>query len=166
MFISTKHAEWLVVVLIIAVIGLVFQQATTSMASQGIASGGPYNNAAAYPKMIAVALALLIAAQGVIQTVRVRKHAADSGKQVPLRELLRPGALVGIFGIYLGSLGVLGYHIATPLMLAALMLLGGIRRPVAILLPVAMISFGFAYVFEAWLKIVLPGGVLHLNIAW
>lgn len=166
MSISTKHAEWLVVVLIVAVIALVFQQAATSMASQGIASGGPYNNAAAYPKMIAVGLALMIAAQVVTQAVRARKPAGESGTQVPLRELWRPGAFVGIYAIYLGSLGVLGYHIATPLMLAALMLLGGIRRPLAILLPVAMISVGFAYVFEAWLKIVLPGGFLHLNIVW
>lgn len=166
MSISTKHAEWLVVVLIVAVIGLVFQQAATSMAIQGIASGGPYNNAAAYPKMIAVALALLIGAQGMIQALRARKPTLDSGKQVQVHELLRPGAFVGIFAIYLGSLGFLGYHIATPLMLAALMLLGGIRRPLAILLPISMISFGFAYVFEAWLKIVLPGGILHLNIAW
>ena len=28
------------------------------------------------------------------------------------------------------------------------------------------VSLGLAVVFEAWLKIVLPGGLLHLNIAW
>lgn len=166
MTISKTHAEWLAVVLFIAVVGLVFQQAATNMAEQGIASGGPYDNAAAYPKTIAIALGLLTAAQVLLQIVRSRKSPAQKDESAPLRLLARPAALVVIFAVYLGCLGLIGYHIATPIMLAALMALCGIRRPLAILVPAVLISVGFAYVFEAWLKIVLPGGFLHINIAW
>lgn len=164
MTVKMKHAEWLAVVLFVALIGLVFQQAATSMASQGIASGGPYNNAAAYPKLIAVALGLLTVLQIATQLVRARSPHKNGG--VPLRKLARPFAVVCVFASYLAGLGLLGYHIATPIMLAVLMFLGGIRRAIAIVVPAILISFGLAYVFEAWLKIVLPGGLLHLNISW
>lgn len=166
MTISKALAEWLVVILFVAVIGLVFQQAATDMAAQGIASGGPYDNAAAYPKTIAIVLGILTFAQVLVQLLRSRIAPGDGDTPVPLRQLVRPAALVAIFAVYLGCLDLLGYHIATPIMLATLMVLCGIRRPLAILLPAALISLGFAYVFEAWLKIVLPGGFLHLNIAW
>ncbi|BCH35383.1 hypothetical protein MesoLjLc_73130 [Mesorhizobium sp. L-8-10] len=166
MTINKALAEWLVVILFVAVVGLVFQQAATDMAAQGIASGGPYDNAAAYPKTIAIVLGILTFAQVMIQLIRSRIAPDDDGNPVPLRQLVRPAALVVIFAVYLGCLDVLGYHIATPIMLAALMVLSGIRRPLAILLPAILISFGFAYVFEAWLKIVLPGGFLHINVAW
>jgi putative tricarboxylic transport membrane protein len=166
MTVSIKHAEWIAVVLFVALIGLVFQQAATSMASQGIASGGPYNDAAAYPKLIAVALGLLTALQIATQYFRKGSPSGNKDGGVPLSNLARPFAVVVVFAAYLGCLDILGYHIATPIMLAALMLLGGIRRAIAILLPAILISIGLAYVFEAWLKIVLPGGLLHLNISW
>ncbi|MAU23622.1 MAG: hypothetical protein CMH13_24275 [Martelella sp.] len=164
MSIGKRHVEWLAVALFLAVIGLVYQQAATSMAEQGIASGGPYDNAAAYPKTIAAVLALLTAIQALLQILRARKAKAETG--VPLGQLVRPASLVLIFAAYLGALGIAGYHIATPIMLAALMMLCGIRRPLAIVVPAVLISLGLSYVFEAWLKIVLPGGLLHLNIAW
>lgn len=166
MSIGKKHVEWLAVALFLAVIGLVYQQAATSMAEQGIASGGPYDNAAAYPKTIAAVLALLTAIQALLQILRARRAQAASEDAVPLGQLARPASLVLIFAAYLAALGIVGYHIATPIMLAALMLLCGIRRPLATVAPAVLISLGFSYIFEAWLKIVLPGGLLHLNIAW
>ncbi|MEQ8601100.1 MAG: tripartite tricarboxylate transporter TctB family protein [Devosia sp.] len=166
MTINRALAEWLVAILFVAVVGLVFQQAATDMAAQGIASGGPYDNAAAYPKTIAIVLGILTFAQVVIQMIRSRVAPHDNGSSVPVRQLVRPAAMVVIFAVYLGCLDILGYHIATPIMLATLMGLCGIRKPLAIVLPAILVSLGFAYVFEAWLKIVLPGGFLHLNIAW
>ncbi len=166
MTISKAQAEWLVAILFVAVVGLVFQQAATDMAAQGIATGGPYDNASAYPKTIAVVLGILAFAQMVIQLIHSRVAPQDKGSSVPVRQLVRPAAMIVIFAVYLGCLDILGYHIATPIMLAALMVLCGIRRPLAIVLPAILVSFSFAYVFEAWLKIVLPGGFLHLNIAW
>lgn len=164
MTVSKKHAEWIAVVLFVAIVGLVFQQAGTSMASQGIASGGPYNNAAAFPKMLAIGLAIMTALQTVTQIAAVRNSRTDG--RIALRKLVRPAAIVFIFALYLGGLGLLGYHVATPLMLAVQMYLCGIRQPLAILLPALLISVSLSYVFEAWLKIVLPGGFLHLNILW
>ncbi|WP_010140856.1 tripartite tricarboxylate transporter TctB family protein [Oceanicola sp. S124] len=166
MMIRKIHAEWLVTLLFVGVVALVFQQAATDMARQGIASGGPYDNAAAYPKAIAALLGGMVALQLALRLLRARSDEGPDAPGVPLRALLRPALMVAIFALYLGSLAPLGYHLTTPLMLAALMLLAGIRNPVAILVPALLISLGFSFVFEAWLKIVLPGGFLHLNIPW
>jgi len=51
-------------------------------------------------------------------------------------------------------------------MLMAVMILGGARSPVEIIGVGAGVAFGLAWFFEAFLKIVLPGGIFSLNIAW
>lgn len=165
MYLNKKHAEWLTAVLFLCVVALVFQQIATDMTDQGIASGGPYDNAAAYPQIIAIVLGVLTLAQAGVQLLAPDDPSDEKTGATP-RQLMRPAALVIIFAAYLGALGYVGYHIATPVMLAVLMMLCGIRRPLAIVVPAVLISVAFAYVFEAWLKIVLPGGFLNLNIAW
>ncbi|MEC7764960.1 MAG: tripartite tricarboxylate transporter TctB family protein [Pseudomonadota bacterium] len=166
MTIKKTHAEWLVALIFVAVVALVFQQAATDMVEQGIASGGPYDNAAAYPKTIALILGGMVALQLGVQIIRRRAPADADTRAVQIRTLGRPALMVLIFAVYLGCLSPLGYHIATPIMLAALMALCGIRNAIAIVVPAVLISLAFAFAFEALLKIVLPGGFLHLNIAW
>ena len=57
---TKRHAEYLVVLFFIGVFAVVFQQIATSMAEQGIASGSPYDNAAAYPKAVTLFMAPLL----------------------------------------------------------------------------------------------------------
>lgn len=159
---TARLAEWCTVALFVGLILLVFQQIITDMAAQGIASGGPYDNAAAYPQGVAIVLGVLV----LIQVGLLFAGRKAASKATSWWALLRPAILVALFALYLGLLGLLGYHIATPLMLAGVMLLCGLRRPVAIILPTLGVSLGLAWIFEAWLKIVLPGGIFHLNIAW
>ncbi len=159
--ISRTHAEWAVIALLLLVVGLVFQQAATDMAEQGIASGGPYDNAAAYPKLVGAVLGLLIAVQAAVQLLRKTTEAG-----LPLARLARPAAVVGVFALYLAGLGLLGYLAATPLMLAGLMWICGLRRPLTVALIALGLTLGLAFLFEGWLRIVLPGGALNLNIGW
>jgi hypothetical protein len=162
MQISKSVTEWGVVALVLVAVGVVFQQAGTNMAEQGIASGGPYNNAAAYPQLIAIVLALLVSAQAAMQVVRRR----EGREKVGVSALRRPAAVVGVFALYIVGWGVAGYHLATPLMLAALMGICGLRGPLQIGLIAIGVPLALAFVFEAWLRIVLPGGLFQLNIAW
>jgi hypothetical protein len=151
-----------VVVFFVALIAVVFQQIFTDMVEQGIASGGPYDNAAAYPEAVAVLIGIMVAAQtGFLLFRRVTSEGA-----VSLRDMRRPAGLIAIFGLYLALLGELGYHLTTAPMLAAVMVLCGLRRPVMIVASALVIAFGLAYFFEVYLKVVLPGGVFHLNIPW
>lgn len=159
-----KQVNWLAIVFFAAVVTVVFQQIYTSMAEQGIASGGPYDNAAAYPRAIALIIVLLLAIQAAI--IRFRKGLQTPKRAEPFSALYRPAALLGIFALYLGLLGVLGYHLTTTPMIVALLLVCGQRLSVRAVLIALVISFGLAYFFEAHLKVVLPGGIYGLNIPW
>jgi putative tricarboxylic transport membrane protein len=159
---TEKHANWLVVVFFVALIAVVFQQVFTDMVEQGIASGGPYDNAAAYPEAVAVLIGVMIAAQAGI--LLFRREPSEGA--VSLQDARRPAGLIAIFGLYLALLGVLGYHLTTAPMLAAIMVLCGLRRPTVIIASALAVAFGLAYFFEVYLKVVLPGGIFRLNIPW
>lgn len=163
MKVSRRQASWLVILFFAALVAVVFQQIHTSMTEQGIASGGPYDNAAAYPKAVAVLIGLMIAVQSALLAFGGDR---GSGQRLGPGELRRPAGLLLIFGIYLALLGVLGYHLTTAPMVIGVMALCGMRNPVTMLLAGLGISFSLAYFFEAYLKIVLPGGIFGLNIPW
>lgn len=158
---TKRHAEYLVMVFFVCLIGVVFQQIATSMTQQGIASGTPYDNAAAYPRAVAVFMGGLLIF-GIVAGWRQTR----SGHSLSPAEMMRPAGLLGLFAVYLFALGILGYHLSTPPMLVALLWLGGYRRPVPALIYGLGISFGAAFLFEVFLKIVLPGGFWRLNIPW
>ena len=162
--INRRHAEWMVILFFVALIAVVFQQIYTSMTEQGIASGGPYDNAAAYPKAVAILIGLLISIQAVALLFGPKDR--DLGEARGLSELRRPALALAIFALYLFALGIVGYHIATPAMLMALVILGGLRSPVSIIAFSVGLSIAISFFFEVYLKIVLPGGLFGLNIPW
>jgi hypothetical protein len=158
---TRKHAEWLVVLFFSVLIAIVFYEIATSMTEQGIASGGPYDNAAAYPRAVAIVVGVLL-----VLVLIMGREPVGEGDAIAIRDLRRPALLLLIFAAYLFALGTLGYHLATTPMLAAVMILGGARSPLEIIGVSVVVAFGLAWFFEAFLKIVLPGGIFSLNIAW
>lgn len=163
MVLSRKLAEWIAIALFAGIVALVFQQIATSMTEQGIASGSPYDNAAAYPKAVAILIAVLIAVQAATITLRGFPQDDDT----PAAEGKGKAALfIAIFAAYLFGLSLLGYHIATVLMIAFVMYAGGMRSPLALVLFPVGLSLAVSYFFEALLNIVLPGGVFALVIPW
>jgi hypothetical protein len=161
---GNKQVNWLVIVFFAIIIAVVFQQIHTSMTEQGIASGGPYDNAAAYPKAVAIIIGLLLLLQAGLTWLS--RGPSDSADGFAISGPYRPMALLGIFALYLGLLGVLGYHLTTAPMIIALLLVCGAGMSVRIVLIALLISFSLAYFFEAHLKVVLPGGIYGLNIPW
>lgn len=163
--IRRKHLSWLVVSFFVAIIAVVFQQIYTSMAEQGIASGSPYDNAAAYPKTVAILIGVMVVLQTVLSRIRSENTETDN-QIIEFGQLKRPAALLLIFGVYLGLLGYLGYHLTTAPMILAIMMLCGMRFALSAIGASLFISFSLAYAFEVYLKVVLPGGVFSLNIPW
>lgn len=164
MKLTRNHAEWLVILFFVGLIAIVFQQIYTSMTEQGIASGSPYNNAAAYPRAVALLIGALLLCMMVIS-----KIASKSGEAVPSLEtssLKRPAILLLVFAAYLVGLGTLGYHLTTPLLVMAILVLSGVRKKWEIVLFGFGLSLFLAFMFEVFLKIVLPGGIFALNIHW
>ena len=164
MIIGKKQVETIAVVFLSMVVAVVFQQIYTSLAEQGISTGGPYDNAAAYPRGVAILMAFLLAIQ-----VCVFCFADGSKKPAKLAkfsDLILPFSLLLIFAVYLGLLGHLGYHLTTPPMIISIMLLCGMRNLLAIVGSSVGISLTLAFLFERFLNVVLPGGIYRLNIPW
>ncbi len=165
MTIRRHHLIWLAIAFFAIVIAVVFQQIHTNMAEQGIASGGPYDNAAAYPRAIAIVIGVLLLVQLAL-TLLSQDRGEEADDVIALSSLTRPMAMLAIFACYLGVLNWLGYHLATPPMIFAVMYVAGMRRWLVMIVAAIALSIGFAFLFEFFLKIVLPGGVFRLNIPW
>ena len=163
-----RHTEWLATLVCAAVVGVVFQQIHTDMMDAGIARGGPFENAASYPRMIALILGMLVLIQVLLRLFRSASQDHNSGASTngTVGNLIRPALLVVSFAVYLGLLGGLGYHIATTPFLATVMWICGERGRIRIIVVSVLVAFSLAFVFEVLLKIVLPGGMLRLNIPW
>jgi putative tricarboxylic transport membrane protein len=165
MILTKRLAEWIVVGFFMALVVIVFQQIATSMIEQGIASGSPYDNGASYPRAVAITIILLLLPV-VLFGGFLRSGPNTSDNCIAVSEIRRPASLLVIFAIYLWALGTLGYHISTPLMMMAIIFLSGVRRWIEIVLVASTISLVLAFLFEVFLKIVLPGGAFNLHIAW
>lgn len=159
--ITSRHLSWLVAAFFAIVVAIVFQQISTSMTEQGIASGGPYDNAASYPRAVAIVIGVLIVLQLVAD-----QFASQPASKSEAADMKRPLALLLIFALYLGVLNWLGYHLTTTPMVFAIMLVCGARQIGRLVIAALAMSFGFAFVFEKFLNVVLPGGIFGLNIPW
>ncbi len=159
---TSRTLTLMVTVFFVIIVAIVFQQIHTSMQEQGIASGGPYDNAAAYPRAVALAIAVLVIVQILIEfgTGQRERIVVDP------HGFKRAVGLLAVFAIYLGCLGWLGYHLTTTPMVFSIMIICGARQFGKMLLAALIMSFGFAFIFEKFLNVVLPGGVLSLNIPW
>ncbi len=159
--ITPRRMGWVVAAFFALIVALVFQQIATSMTEQGIASGGPYDNAADYPRTVAIFIGILIAIQLIADNFsRVTEPVSDS------ISLKRPIALLVIFAVYLVALSPFGYHLTTTPMVFAIMWVCGARQIGRLIIAALAMSFGFAFIFEKFLNVVLPGGMFGLNIAW
>ncbi|WP_298937635.1 tripartite tricarboxylate transporter TctB family protein [uncultured Ruegeria sp.] len=160
--VTAKTLQYLVYGFLAVIVAIVFQQINTSMTEQGIASGGPYNNGAAYPRSVAIAIMVLMVGQFFVDRFAVPTEDAP----VNTSDLRRPVLLLIVFAIYLGVLKTLGYHLTTTPLIFAIMLICGARNLLKLALVALTMSFVFAFIFEKFLNVVLPGGIFSLNIAW
>lgn len=165
MTIRKKNIDTFVAVFFAAVVAVVFQQIFTSMTEQGIASGSPYDNGAAYPKIVTILIAIMVLIQS-IKSFISKSENQDNDKVVEIADLKKPFFLLCIFAIYLALLGFLGYHLTTAPMIFAVMTLCGMSFTFRTALIAVLIAFVHAYAFEVFLKVVLPGGIFGLNIPW
>ena len=190
-----KSADYLCIIIFLLVIATVFQQIATSMTEQGIASGGPYDNAASYPRSLAIIIGFLLVAYVVsiffasnsgpdepleqetvapdltahdvaLQAAKQSSESIPDNTQSAQISTVRGIGLLVVFAFYLLLLPQLGYQLSTPIMLGAVLLLAGSRRVLSIVVFSIAVSLGISFVFEVFLNVVLPGGVFSMNIPW
>lgn len=154
---------------LLAVIVIVFWQIETDLKEQGIASGGPYDNAASYPYSIAVVVGVLVVLQLVIELLKEKAPSnirAPDASDIQPSDLRRAGIMLAIFAVYLMVLTTIGYHLATSPMIYAVMWNCGMRKVLKIAISSVAIATGFAFIFEVFLNVVLPLGIWNIFIPW
>ena len=157
-----KSHAWDVVAWIFfaAVPVVIFQQAATNLAAQGVAGGGPLDNAAIFPRIIAWILAGL----AVVNILRISGGLVTAPSPLtttPTTRLALTATL--LFVAYLVALPYIGYHLLTPLLLAVLMRLFGLGWTASVVAAIGF-SLGVAAVFEGLLNVVLPVGFAEIAV--
>jgi putative tricarboxylic transport membrane protein len=160
--------ELLMAAAFLALAGLIFEQTGTVFAEAGAASGGAMQNAAMYPEFLAGALVLLALLQ-IVRTLWGAGAGLPAGTTVGdarvrltgderRRHLVKALVCATAFVVYLLVLRVVGYHLATPVLMAVLYFTLGVRNPlVAAILGVAT-SLLMSLFFEVGLNVILPVG--------
>ena len=155
---------------LLVVIVTVFWQIGTDLKEQGIASGGPYDNAAAYPRTVAIFIGVLLVLQLAIELLKEKaasqKEALEAAENIQAPDLRRSGIMLAIFAVYVMVLTTIGYHLTTAPMICAIMWICGMRNTVKIAISSVAIATGFAFIFEVFLNVVLPLGIWDIFIPW
>lgn len=156
-----RHAfDWAAWLLFASVPAIIFYESATSLAAKGAASGGPLENAALYPRVIATLMSIAVVAQGIRLALGRARFVADAEPTPGTRLAI---VLTALFVIYLIVLPTVGYHIATPILVVVMTLSLGVRVVPAVLGGLAL-WLVTAYVFEGLLNVVLPVGLLNLTL--
>ncbi len=165
---SSKILNFVALGFLLAVIVTVFWQIGTDLKEQGIASGGPYDNAASYPRIIAVLVAVLLGLQLGVEFLNAKTTSQPDSRTMDVEpsDLGRAGQMLVVFAVYLMVLTTVGYHVATAPMIFAIMWICGMRRALKMVLASVAIATGFAFVFEVFLNVVLPLGIWNIFVPW
>ncbi|WP_319533018.1 tripartite tricarboxylate transporter TctB family protein [uncultured Cohaesibacter sp.] len=156
-----KYAyDWIACLFFLTVPIVMLYQIETSLVEQGVAGGGPMQNAAIFPRIVAWIL-IGLAGLNVLRVLfgKVSHFSPIDATETTGRALIA----TAIFIVYLITLPILGYHIMTILLLAVLFRLLGLSVIACVVGAVAA-SLGVAYVFEGLLNVVLPVGILEIVV--
>jgi len=148
----------------VAVIITALWQIETNFKDQGIASGGPYDNAASFPRAVVFIMGVVITFQAIIDFRR-----ADNSKKVSVvkrSDFMRAVLMLITFAIYLSFLDIIGYHLATSPMIFSVMWICGTRKYIILFFAPIVVATLFAFVFEVLLNVVLPLGIWSIFIPW
>lgn len=146
-----------------ALCGLVFYEAATTLTEQGFASGTPISNAALYPRLLAGLLLFLLALQ-IISDLRTSGPTASAeGAAAPGGVRLTIITALAIVA-YVVLLPVLGFILATPVLVLGLLLLLGDRQPATLIAVPLAITAGCMGVFQGLFNVNLPRGLLGIAL--
>lgn len=165
MKLTKNHAEGLSLLFYVTIVALIFQQISTDLTQQGIADGDPFHNAAFYPRAVAILIIGIVCVRVVQLGLEITRNTAEA-VSIRFGELVLPGQILVIFALYLYLLEVLGYHLVTAPFLALVTYICGDRKYVSNSLFSISVALLIAFIFEKYLRLVLPGGMFSFNISW
>jgi len=161
---KARHVSQHLPALFLAVLcGLVFFETATTLTEQGYASGTPISNAALYPRLLAGLLLFLLSLQ-VLSDVRAKGPSVTAeAPSAPGQARQTAYVALGIIA-YIALLPALGFLVATPIFVMALMLMLGDRNLTTLIGVPLGITVGCMAVFQGLFNVNLPRGVLGIAL--
>ena len=160
-----KKGEIVVSGVFLLIGGYVLYEIATTFVELGIASGGGRNNAALFPRILAlllVGVSLLHLGNGLLRhrrrSDRVGASVHDAGEVRAEGSIGRQLVLLVAFFAYLVLIPIIGYIVLTPVALFTMFLVLGVRRvPLSLLISVAT-TFVVWFLFSELMNIPMPIG--------
>ena len=160
---SGKLFRLLPVAFFAAVCGLVFYEAATTLTEQGYASGTPISNAALYPRLLSGLLLGLLVLQVVAEFRGGNSARPEEGAPAPGHVRLMALTALAITA-YVASLPILGFLLATPILVLVLLILLGDRQPLTLIGVPTAITLGCLLVFQGIFNVNLPRGIFGIAL--
>ena len=148
---TRTHKQNLVIGCIVVAFGIFALIPTFSMPS----------NVRAFPRIGSCAMVILGLALLITSAVKLKKQTpTDEKPYLNWAALKMPAIVYGMIVLYVVGILVLGFYIATPLMLISYMWLMGIRKVWVMVLTTAVIMVLAYFIFTEQLNVPLPRGII------
>lgn len=155
---SDKLGQLVFILVLTAIPVFVFYDIGTRFAAEGVNTGSAENNAAMYPRLVAILMAGLLA----IQAVRTFLLPSDEGAMPDLPEFVRKHAraivVFFIFLAYLWAFRWIGFVYATPVFLFLTQIALGYRNIAGLIVYPIGVTAGVYFAFSKILNLALPAG--------
>lgn len=152
--------DWIAWAFFASIPVVIFYDCATSLKAQGVDHGGPLENAAFFPRVVASIMTVLV----VWQMVRLIQGRVRLPSPMKMHEGTHLALVAtALFVVYLVVLPYAGFHIATPVLCFVFFMLLGLR-PIPAMLGAAVLWVSTAFIFEGVLKVVLPVGVFNITL--
>lgn len=152
--------DWVAWIFFAAVPVTIFWQCATTLVEEGVASGGPMENAAFYPEIVASVMTFLLVWLAMSLLLgRLRRKSPFTAGEGTGRALAATALFIG----YLAVLPYAGFHLATPVLCFLLFRLLSLSMIPAVAGGIGL-SLATAFVFQGLLHVVLPVGVLGITV--
>lgn len=148
---------------------IAFLETRVTLVEKRAASGDAFSNSALFIEIIAglmVLVILVIAAQAVVtrSAGTAPGDADDDRAELDRPALWRLAGFLLIVTFCVAAFRILGYYIAVPLTVAAMLALMGTRAPLAYAVFPLAVTLVIGFVFEILFNVVLPLGFLGLTL--
>ncbi len=155
----TDRIGQLAFILVLAAVPVfVFYDIGTRFVAEGVHTGSAENNAAMYPRLIAMLMAGLLAIQA-FRTVAQRSQAATwPGLTALVKTHARAIIVFVLFLVYLWAFRWFGFTYSTPVFLLLTQVVLGVRQPVVLVAYSVGVTAAVYFAFAEILNLALPAG--------
>ncbi len=155
---TNRFGQLAFIIILAAIPVFVFYDIGTRFAAEGVDTGSAENNAAMYPRLVAVLMAVLLA----IQAFRTFTHISEDELWPGINEFVRVhGRAITAFFLflfYIWGFRWFGFVYSTPIFLFLTQLVLGYRNPVGLVVYSGGVTAAVYYAFAKILNLALPAG--------